>query len=259
MEPRKLFLFFLSGWFSAALLFDAGAGEPISGTNRRVNAPRQAALTLPSQAYKKEALRAVLQEANQVAGALHLPETLPITETDLVQHYISPFAMSRMTGSIGNVTTRHYTYYVSIGDRFSFLEGRHLDENRRQWLAEYSWPVSRLDTNAAYQLATQWLAAVSMDVPALNADCNLHIHPTALRGQDDAAHFLPVYWVYWTKGAEGHGSVASVELFAPTKTLLQLRVEDAKYILRPPLEITNLDFLLSKTNAPSGTNAPTRP
>jgi hypothetical protein len=42
--------------------------------------------------------------------------------------------------------------------------------------------------------------------------------------------------------------MASVALFMPTKTLLQLRVEDTQYILRKPLQITNLDFLLSPSN-----------
>jgi hypothetical protein len=43
---------------------------------------------------------------------------------------------------------------------------------------------------------------------------------------------------------------AIIELFEPTKTLCQMRVKESKYILRKPLEITNLDFLLSQTNAP---------
>jgi hypothetical protein len=158
--------------------------------------------------------------------------------------------MALFTKAIGNITTSNYVYYVSVGDKFSYLEGVHQDADRRRWFEEYSWPVSRLNTNEAYQLATQWLAAASMDVAAMNKEYDLHIYPTALRGQGTNAYFLPVYWVTWTKGAEGHGSVASVELFTPNKTLMQLRVEDSKYILRRPLQITNLDNLLLQTNAP---------
>jgi len=219
-----------------------GTNGQVTDTNRPV---RPNNLMFMPEAYRKEALRLVLQEANQVATALQLPEKLPIAETNLLAWHISPPGISRLTKSVGNVTTRNYTYYVSIAGKFCFLEKTHQDEDQRRLVAQYSWPVSRLDTNAVYQLATQWLTAASMDVNALNTDCNLHIHPTALNGQGAEAHFLPVYWVFWTKGAEGHGSMASVELFAPTKTLMQLRVEDSKYILRKPLQFTNLDLLLS--------------
>ncbi|MGH7952084.1 MAG: hypothetical protein ACREFE_09220, partial [Limisphaerales bacterium] len=201
-------------------------------------------------AYENEALRLVLQEANQVAQVLQLPEELPITETNLVRYYISPYGMSRIRGSIGNVTTHDYTYYVSIDKKFCFLEETHQEEDCRRWYKEYSWPVSRVDTNAAYQLAKHWLTAASMDVNALNADCDLHIYPMALTGQGASAHFMPVYWVYWTRGSEEQGSVAAVELFVPTKKLMQLRVKDSKYILRKPLVFTNIDYLLSQTNVP---------
>jgi hypothetical protein len=45
--------------------------------------------------------------------------------------------------------------------------------------------------------------------------------------------------------------VAYVTLFAPTKTLLQLKVYDPKYILRKPLAFTNLAALFPDTNAPT--------
>jgi hypothetical protein len=243
----------LSSLFSVVILFNAVAGD-IGAHNEHVSNTNHSAkpngLMFTTEAYRKEALKLVLQEANQVAEELQLPEKLPIIETNLLHWYISPFGMARMTKSVGNITTSNYIYYVSIDNKFCFLEGTHQDEDRRQWFAQYSWPISQLDTNAVYQLATQWLAAASMDVNALNTDCNLHIRPTALSGQGAEAHFLPVYWIYWTKGAEGHGSVASVELFAPTKTLMQLRVEDSKYILRKPLVFTSLNYLLSQTNDP---------
>jgi len=39
-----------------------------------------------------------------------------------------------------------------------------------------------------------------------------------------------------------------------TKTILQMHVNKSEYILRKPLQITNLDFLFSQTNAPVTTN-----
>ena len=77
--------------------------------------------------------------------------------------------------------------------------------------------------------------------------------------------FVPVDDVGWCKPwkptlgiiVEDHGkceAVVSVQLFAPTKTLLQMHVEDPKYIFRGPIIFTNLAKLLSRTNAPAQTN-----
>jgi hypothetical protein len=41
-----------------------------------------------------------------------------------------------------------------------------------------------------------------------------------------------------------------MELVLATEELRQLRVGDARYILRPRLEVANVESLLSPTNAP---------
>lgn len=245
----------------------------IAATRGQSNTPSQHEKTFDNwmfttPAYNNEALRLVIQEANRVAEELQLPGELPITKSNILQCFITPYAMVRHAdGAIGNITTSNYTYCVSVDGKFSFLERCHHDGERAQWVSEYSQPVSYLDpktgqqvfetntafqlldTNAAYQLATQWLADVSMDVKGLNRDYTRYIHPTLIWGQRGELRFLPLYNVYWTKGPDGYGSQAFVELFLPTKTLVQLRVIDSKYILRKPLKFKNLDSLLSQTNA----------
>ena len=70
--------------------------------------------------------------------------------------------------------------------------------------------------------------------------------------------FVPVYFVYWESAknrTDGYGSVASVRLFAPTKSLMSLRVEDPKYNLRKPLVFTNLYDLLAQTNSDKQTRS----
>ena len=177
-----------------------------------------------------------------------MPESLPITENDLVRRYISPPPLAKVTKAVGNVATSNYAYYVSIDRKFCFLEGMHQDEDRRRWHSQYAWPKSLMDTNAAYQLANQWLRATSMDIERLNRDCILRVHAyTESNRSEDPERFLPVYWVYWTRAAETWRR-ASVELFAPTKTLMQLRVEDSRYILRKPVQFTNLGSLTSDEN-----------
>jgi len=150
--------------------------------------------------------------------------------------------------TFGNITTTNYTYYCSIGSKFSFLTKNGFDHEYGEVRQQYLWPTNRMDTNAAYQLAEKWLSEVSMDVRALDRDCDVHIDAYTPEG-DGGQQFVPIYWVYWMKrGEEGHGSVASVELIEPTKSIRQLRVERPEYILRKPLVITNLDALLSQTN-----------
>ena len=206
--------------------------------------------------YQNAAFKLVLQEANRVAKELQLPQELPITESNLVEAVITPFGFNYIYKTVGSVTTKHYCYYVSQGNKFSYLEGTHQTEDCNKYQDSYMWPVSRMNTNQAYKLATQWLAAVSMDVKAINQDCwvtvkldNAYTHPPP-------GKFVPIYNVSWRrKGYEMsndvasviHSDVASVGVFTPTKTLLQLRVEDTKYILRKPLVFTNLNSLFPGT------------
>ena len=212
------------------------------------------ALMFTTKAYHDEAFRLVLREANRVAAELRLPEKLPITEADLLEWFINPFGYAYAQKAIGNVTTRNYTYYLSQGNRFSYLEGTHQDADCRRYQRLYTWPLSRMDTNQAYQLAAQWLAAVSMDVAALNRDCSVAVMPDRDYVHPPQGKFVPVYYVSWRKRNAMAGRApdvpAGVRVFTPSKTLLQLRVEDPKYILRAPVVFTNLQLLLSQTNGP---------
>ncbi len=220
---------------------------------------KAAPILVAPDSYQREALKLLIQEANQVARELALPELLPITETNLVGHFILPLAGAQSWQAVGKIVTRNYAYYVSRQNKFCFLERMHNETEFRQWQKQYLRPVNLVDTNRAYQLAERWLSAVSIDVRGLNRDCRVHIVPSAPIKKGTNMYFLPIYWVYWTKPGEGRGSVASVQLFAPTETLMQLRVEDPKYILRKPLVFTNLDVLLTQTNTPAVTNAHANP
>jgi hypothetical protein len=211
------------------------------------------ALMFTTKAYEGEAMIRVVQEVNQVAAQLQLPEQLPITGTNIIKAFINPFGYAYAKKAIGNVTTRHFAYYVSQGNKLSYIESPHQDELCRLFQASHTWPVDMIDTNQAYQLATQWLAAASMDVEALNRDCLVTVELDKAYVHPPAGKFVPVYDVCWSKREDKRVGMASVRLFTPTKTLLQLRVEDPKYIMRSPLVFTNLADLLSQTNEPVAT------
>jgi hypothetical protein len=211
---------------------------------------REPRLSFTTPAYNQEAFRLLLLEANDMAQRLKLPERLPITEKEIVERFIVPYGITRHRPMIGTVRTKDYAYYVSVGYKLSYVEGTHQDEDSRKWLELYKWPRSRIDTNAAYQLATQWLAAASMDVAALNRDCTVRIELNEFWNNANSRKkttFIPMYVVSWLSPEnvrEGVGHAASVQLFAPTKTLISLKVEESQYILRKPLVFRNLNALL---------------
>jgi len=225
--------------------------------------------TFNPEAYQREALTAILKEATFVAQALKLPEKLPITETDLVEKYIGPPRVSqRVRNGIGTVTTTNYDYSIAVGNKFSFLTKRSIYQAYDQIKAQYRLPLSEVDTNAAYQFAVECLEAVSMDVKGLNRDCRLTVSPWTPGGD----FFVPRYKVSWSKKAKppppgvkfpaasgDRKPVATCQFLLPTKTILQLRCNESEYILRKPVEIPNIESLLSQTNVPTATNALLRP
>jgi hypothetical protein len=133
-----------------------GDKDSKSGARQRPWTHKELVFTTP--AYNKEALRLIIEEANRVARELNLPEKLPITEADLVEIIVPPPRIGQGMKAIGNITTSNYFYAVYSGKRFSLVR-THMQEEYNQLQKEYLWPMSRMDTNAAYNLATQWLSA----------------------------------------------------------------------------------------------------
>ena len=119
-------------------------------------------------------------------------------------------------------------------------------------------PTNQIDTNAAYQLATQFLVAARVDVKRLDRDCKITIKPSDFwnglepGGQLRQRTFVPIYDVFWKSPTRVENSdvAASVEVFTPTRTLLQLSVYQPGYILRDPIVFTNLAALLQTNRAP---------
>lgn len=227
--------------------------QDISSTSVPINAGksnqtlylRSLPLTFTTTAYHDEVLNLMLLEANKVANELALNEQIPITLSNLVSEHITPPRMAKI--GIGSITTSNYVYYFSVGNKFSSVARRDSNQDKNEIKAKYLWPIDHIDTNAAYQMATQWLDAASIDVKALNRDCMTIVRPWTPEGVN-GRRFVPLYRVYWiTKGTKNSGSVAGVELLFPTKSLQQLYVKKSQYILRNPLQVTNL-FSLLKTN-----------
>jgi hypothetical protein len=217
-----------------------------------------------SELYQNEALELLIGEANHVAMDLKLPEELPIGKSNLTEYSVSPFGFGYGEKSIGFVSTRNYTYYVARGNKFNQLSAANYDQTCFKLAENGKLPIALIDTNAAYKMATQWLAAASIDVVGLNRDYRAHVAASpfwnglAHLGETPQKQFVPIYFVWWNiseSSKDGQGSVADVELYSSSNKLLQMSVGDAKYILRKPLEFTNLAVLFPGT-APIRTNHP---
>jgi hypothetical protein len=202
----------------------------------------------------------LLQEANRVAEEMRLPnETLPIIESNLTESTVTPFGYAYIHKSIGVICTSNYVYMVSCGNKFCGLDVANYDKVCLNLSRSSLLPIDVMDTNGfaqAYQLATQWLAEASMDVKGLNRDFTHHVafspywNGLSQIGQVPRKHFVPIYYVWWTSrenDTQGFGEVASVEVFLPTKKLIQLMVHNPEYISRKPLIFTNLASLFPET------------
>lgn len=243
-------------WILCAKAQDSPEFLSKTSSSKAASKQRFQTLIFTTEAYQAEVVCHIIKEANDVAIKLALEESIPIAQSNLIALFVPPPHLAQRIGALGSITTSNYTYYVSVANKFSFLEQAGAKENYAVLQKKYLWPIGQIDINAAYQLATQWLASVSMDVLALNSNCVVHIDAFIPEGPH-GKHFVPLYWIYWMpRDGNGSGPAATVELLLPTKTLRQLRVNRSEYILRPPLVISNLDFLLSQTNALAVTNAP---
>ena len=215
-----------------------------------------------TSAYDRAALRLLLDEVNKAARELQLPEKLPITPESLVEVHIQPPFWSERAGTFGSVSTSNYHYYASQGNKLSYIV-RNLgasDERLPEYMASlnrrYAAPKNEINTNAAYVLATQWLAAASVDALRLERESKIRIRTWELGDK-----FVPVYSICWAQPHEaiqstgisdddGYEPVASIEFLEPERRLLQMHVSKASYIKRPSLVVPEREKLLQETDDP---------
>lgn len=237
------------------LLLPAGVSRGVDTDGNVIDVDHQ--FTTPQ--YQRAAAHLLLEEVNRIAKDFSFPdEVLPITATNITKLHFYPFGFSYFLKSLGGlVCTSNYVYTVGHDNKFSGVVVANYDQVCLK-LQKTRLPLEQLDTNAAYQLATQWLATVSIDVTGLNRDCKPHIavspfwNGLAKLGQQPKKEFAPIYYVWWTSpknDTEHFGSAASVELFLPTKKIIQLYANDPKYVLRKPLVFTNLESLFPGTGS----------
>ncbi len=203
-----------------------------------------------SPAYQSRAYQLMLAEANTVRKDLKLPVD-PIQPGDITEQYVRPPRF----GYGGHLTTARYDFQFDTAGKLQTLLRFSLvwpPEPIETTYGRLFKSPSLLDTNSAYQLATQWLAQLSVDVAALEAKY------TASVGQQEWSNkskdpskpvYLPVYLVRWRAGRSKQA--AEVHILGTTKELLMLRIDDPSFSSRAPLVITEPAELETRTLKPS--------
>lgn len=231
-------------------------------------------------AWRAAVVQKMLEEANWTAARLNLPLKRPIQAIDIRDEYISSpwFSLLHDTNWFPdtvfgthicdtNIPREQRLQALKVGTsgrinaanfEFGFEQGRlcritRMDDSETEYYArrldELVGKPSLIDTNGAYQLATQWLAAVDMDMPALNKlkwTVN-QLHYKA-RGATNYVT-LPLYYVdFGNRHYPAHGnlhaydeSLVSVEILGTTKELQDLEfTHELSLSRRPLLLITNI-------------------
>jgi hypothetical protein len=218
-----------------------------------------------SLAYKLVVAGMTLTAMNSILERLGLPAK-PIEQKDLIMSFVLPWEpggqnqdekpmMPAATFSMTNFT-------------FNFREGKlHLVMNTQtnieavEHYREWAKMPSLVNSNEAYNMATNWLARVYVDVAYLNKTYQLNVGqpgfwmiPPAKLGQDGQGWTtLPLYYVTWRKGDY---EAAKVGIFGPKKQFMGLTIGDgdqgfdASICSHVYLHVTNEEELLTMTNVP---------
>lgn len=198
-------------------------------------------LAFISMAYKMTALQLMIGEANFFAQHLNLSTPHPIQITNITYSYVSPPVFG--FGGVIDTTNFDFSFYKE-GKLWQIANKIEQYGNVERY-PEWKKSPSLIDNKGAYQLATQWLYAVSVDVPSLEKKFKAHITQPFHYDPPHSEHkeYLPVYEVKW--GDDEHPAV-NVTILGTTKELMILVFNDLTFSKRPPLVIPNAGQLASR-------------
>lgn len=278
---KKLIILFLASW----MLVSSMVAQTVLVENRSPEERDIFALikdlNSKESAYRPIALQRILAEVNFSSERLKLPPPHPIKISDINNLFIGPpwynviqstnSNLSKIdkirTGNIGisgRIETTNYIYGFSEGGRrFSIVNKLQPEEisHHRDW-AEMP---SLVNTDEAYQLATQWLASIDVNIALLKKKYGLQakieqsffwnqpglglVHPPG----DTNKTMLPIFNVTWGEGPGGEHPV-QVRVFGPTKELMELHLFDSSLSRRPPMILSSVagfeKFINAQTNLP---------
>jgi hypothetical protein len=220
-------------------------------------------------AYQAAVLQLMVGEANFASEQLNLPERLPSATNLLAVADVWPAPM----GVGGGVGSSNYVFQFEKGRLIKVLKTdwmQKLDPSATN-LFELSKRPSLIDTDAAFQLATQWLSRLWVDLPAVEAKYPHHVTqmttripgdrssviPRNRRGIDTASPAIqkvmtPLFTISWGDHAPPMdlSNPVRVKILGSTKELIELDIKERSVSLRPRLVLTNKAELLGPLPLP---------
>lgn len=199
--------------------------------------------------YQQSVARLMLAEVNDYSAGLNLPESIPIGINSLTETFVSSPYLAERFGVLGSMATTNFAYGFGKGKHLCYITKKIKGTNPSdpELNKPYAIAPSAVNTNAAYLLAKDFLTRAYVDVSRLSTSSVVSVEPWIILKMTTSK-----YTVEWQRNGK---PVVKVVLASPQNELWTLRVEDPSLILRPSLQITNLDYLLSQTNAPASANS----
>lgn len=203
-------------------------------------------------AYKALALQLMIGEADQLTRELGLPVQHPIQMQQLADAFVGP----PLYGVAGSIQTTNLAVTFS-GGQFHTLTRIDIYPPLKMSPATIKKlpPTANISAGEAYQLATQWLTSISMDVASLEKHYPPKIsqqvysgpeNPNATRferGQPDipSRTYIAYFEIAWDDGhlKEFQRPPVMVTVLGNTKELVRLQLADRSFLRRPPLLVPN--------------------
>lgn len=177
-------------------------------------------------------LALMISDSSEVAKKLQLPEQLPIQRTQLKGAHVHPAIVMPYLGLGGVIDTTNWSYSYPEAGKLAYivrLQPNFWTKNNIEDYRKFAVPPSEIDTNAALKTAVHWLEKLDLDMARLSRECKPQIRHAKIKDLT-----IPQYTVNWQRSGE---TVVSVLFLQPGEQLLQLRIEDSSFLLRP--SITN--------------------
>jgi hypothetical protein len=203
-----------------------------------------------SMAYRYVALALMLAEGNRAIEQLNVPGWQQVSAADVVKYHVSP---PRLRAG-GSVETSKYIGGFGSEGKLQFIQTVEpepelpLEERHAKW----SKMKSLVGTNEAYEVASNWLARLSVDVASLQTSYPVRVEQEYyLTGDPDSANrkavMLPRFEVRW--GTNDFRPAVWVSIFGPTKEPIHIRQEDGSFSQRPRGIVKDAERLLKIPDA----------
>lgn len=216
-----------------------------------------------SLAYLLVALCHLLPEAEYHARQLNLPCPSLLERTNLAEFAILG-GRERLSGYLA---TTNYIFHFKEWGQLDYLEQRRptgADARIREEFDRLAQQHSDVNPKEAYQVATQWLEAIDVDVPALERKFQHRVdypktdNPVKVEstnGMSRRTRIVPRFTVTW--GAPGNPHLekwmayaAQATVLGPSKSVARIAIEDMALSKRPRIEIPGAPVLHELPNEP---------